>query len=78
MVEQTSHLVITEYYVNKLMLISILDIDECASEPCQNGGTCHDAENQYSCTCKDGYADANCQTGMYNTSIADIDILYTY
>jgi len=60
------------------MCIYILDIDECVSHPCQNGATCHDGENQYSCTCKEGYADDNCQTSMCNTSIANIDIVYTY
>ena len=63
MVEQMWHLVINEYYLNILMLICILDIDECASHPCQNEGTCNDAVNEYSCTCKAGYTDANCETG---------------
>jgi len=46
------------------MLICILDIDDCATNPCQNGGTCIDAVNQYTCTCKAGYTDVNCQTGI--------------
>ncbi|MCP3665154.1 MAG: calcium-binding EGF-like domain-containing protein [Gammaproteobacteria bacterium] len=41
----------------------ILDIDECASSPCQNCGTCEDMVNGYSCTCADGYSGAQCQTG---------------
>ena len=57
------------------MCISILDIDECASDPCQNGGTCHDAENQHSCACKTGYTDANCQTGICD-SIVYFDIVF--
>ena len=41
----------------------ILDIDECASTPCQNGGTCTDAVNGYTCACEAGYSGADCSTG---------------
>ena len=39
------------------------DIDECASSPCQNGGTCVDGINSYTCNCDVGYAGKNCETG---------------
>lgn len=34
-----------------------VDVDECASNPCQNGGTCSQGlgTNQYSCTCAFGF-----------------------
>lgn len=32
-----------------------IDINECQSSPCQNGGTCIDLENSYACYCPDGY-----------------------
>ena len=38
------------------------DVDECASDPCVNGGTCVDtSEARYQCVCPDGYTgeDAN-------------------
>ena len=38
------------------------DIDECASNPCQNGGTCADDVNRYDCTCEAGYTGADCET----------------
>ena len=38
------------------------DINECSSSPCQNGGTCVDGINRYSCSCVAGYNGANCQT----------------
>ena len=41
------------------------DFDECASNPCQNGGTCTDAVNGYSCACVAGYVDNECQTGEF-------------
>ena len=40
------------------------DIDECASNPCQNGGTCADDVNRYDCTCEAGYTGTYCETGM--------------
>ena len=43
-------------------LISLPGIDECASSPCQNGGTCVDGVNEYSCTCAAGYTGTNCET----------------
>ena len=39
------------------------DIDECASSPCQNGGTCVDEINSYICECHPGCTGANCETG---------------
>ena len=40
------------------MLIS--DIDDCSSDPCQNGGTCTDGVNSYTCACVDGYGGKDC------------------
>ena len=36
------------------------DVDECSSSPCQNGGTCIDAVNSYTCDCVDGFEGSNC------------------
>ena len=50
-------------YYNKFILRSygfifsqLTDINECSSSPCENGGTCSDAVNEYSCSCVAGYA----------------------
>lgn len=32
-----------------------MDIDECESEPCQNGATCEDRINAYACLCSAGF-----------------------
>jgi hypothetical protein len=42
----------------------IADIDECAINPCQNGGECMDQVNDYMCTCAGGYTGDLCETGM--------------
>ncbi|KAM4631317.1 fibulin-7 [Polymixia lowei] len=53
------------------------DINECASSPCLNGGTCVDEVNQFSCSCARGWSGATCQSPlptffvtMTNTSAA--------
>ena len=42
----------------------LVDINECKSNPCENGGTCTDGVNRYTCKCSPGYTDATCQTGV--------------
>ena len=41
------------------------DINECASNPCQNEGTCTDGVNSYTCACATGYTDGECETSKY-------------
>ena len=44
----------------------ILDVDDCADNPCQNGGNCTDGVNDYNCTCAAGYTGRNCSIGNNN------------
>ena len=39
-------------------------IDECDPDPCQNGGTCTDLVNAFSCACVPGYTDDMCATNI--------------
>ena len=39
------------------------DIDECASNPCENGGSCVDDVGSFLCNCSAGYSDFVCSTG---------------
>ena len=39
-----------------------LDINDCHPDPCQNGGTCVDGVDSYTCNCPAGFTAANCQT----------------
>lgn len=41
----------------------MLGVDECASDPCQHGGTCIDGHLSYECTCAGGYTGNVCETG---------------
>ena len=45
------------------ILYYFLDIDECGSNPCKNGGTCGDGIFSYTCTCVPGYTGHDCETG---------------
>lgn len=41
------------------------DIDECASNPCQNGGVCDESVlNTYGCLCRSGFTGVDCETDI--------------
>ncbi|XP_072771226.1 sushi, nidogen and EGF-like domain-containing protein 1 [Nerophis lumbriciformis] len=40
------------------------EMNECVSQPCVNGGTCHDLEASYLCECEDGFRGTQCQTDV--------------
>ena len=42
----------------------LLDINECSSDPCENGGTCTDDVCGYICDCEPGFTGTECQTGI--------------
>ena len=48
------------YYYSMLI---VSDIDECASQPCQNGSTCTDLVDGYQCSCVSGFTGADCSQG---------------
>jgi hypothetical protein len=41
----------------------VVDVDECASAPCQNGGTCVDLVDSFRCICPSGWEGNSCQFG---------------
>ena len=41
-----------------------INIDECASSPCKNGGNCTDLINGFECHCQPGYKGKFCQTDI--------------
>lgn len=48
------------------------DINECESNPCENGGDCNDRRSHYTCTCPEGFLGINCeQDCQHRTGGAD-------
>ena len=47
---------------NQYLSIPISDINECASDPCVNGGICYNELDRYRCECQPGYNGVNCET----------------
>ena len=46
------------------IFLCLPDNNECSSSPCQNGGTCNNLVNMYTCTCRAGYTGTHCATGQ--------------
>ncbi|XP_036834824.1 sushi, nidogen and EGF-like domain-containing protein 1 isoform X3 [Oncorhynchus mykiss] len=44
------------------------DVEECSSYPCQNGGTCSDQVNGFTCQCPPGFTGTVCQTDVEECS----------
>lgn len=58
-----------EVLLTKVIFIIVIflenntDLDECASSPCLNSGTCNDHVDGYSCNCRRGFVGTNCEVG---------------
>ena len=53
-------------YLELLLIFSPSDsINECASNPCLNGGTCTDHILNYTCSCPVHMNGTNCEIGKY-------------
>ena len=44
------------------IVLSCLDVDECASWPCNNGGRCIDGIDSFTCHCLSGFTGDQCET----------------
>lgn len=51
--------------------ILISELNECISEPCLNGGSCHDLIGEYQCDCVEGYIGQRCQLGKWWIAIPE-------
>ena len=52
----------------------LIEMDECDSNPCGNGGTCNDYINEFNCTCASGYEGTLCETGNLTTGLIDSEV----
>lgn len=53
-----------EYKYNEFHIRYFLsDTDECASNPCLNGGACVDGIASFTCICVQGFIGVRCETG---------------
>jgi uncharacterized repeat protein (TIGR01451 family) len=50
----------------KLVVCYSEPTDHCASNPCQNNGTCANGDDAYTCSCQPGYEGSNCETLIDN------------
>ncbi|WAR08535.1 SNED1-like protein [Mya arenaria] len=54
---------------------SVLDIDDCASQPCLNEGTCLEGVAQFACACVQGYSGSLCQDGVGDKAVQTLTII---
>ena len=54
--------------------VRLSDIDDCAVQPCLNGGNCIDLGNDYTCNCTDGYTGKNCSVGKNSLSFSEVTL----
>ena len=47
------------------------DMNSCRSQPCQNGGQCHNQGTSYYCQCMPGYYGNHCEHGKCWPDIVD-------
>ena len=45
---------------------TLIEVDECESQPCQNGGDCTNKVGFFECNCTAGYEGVQCETGSFS------------
>ena len=64
------------YFIVKVRVLNLLfrhiiysELDECASNPCKNGGRCEDGIDSFACVCGLGFTGELCETGILDGSL---------
>ena len=52
----TNCLLFWKYGILTTLLLLFIDIDECASTPCDKNATCDNTDGSFTCTCNTGYS----------------------
>lgn len=60
-----------------MQLLYLSDVNECAAQPCNNGGTCRDLDGDYSCQCPSPYVGKQCKQRT-STSITSAPSLFVF
>lgn len=50
-------------FLSLSLSFSLADVDDCQSEPCENGGTCIDKIDSFLCLCLPSYGGDTCEKG---------------
>ncbi|XP_078661735.1 uncharacterized protein LOC144905815 [Branchiostoma floridae x Branchiostoma belcheri] len=48
-------------YYDRFAFCARVEVDECSSDPCQNGAVCQDGGNSFTCQCVPGYTGTLCE-----------------
>lgn len=58
-------------------MLYLSDVNECAAQPCNNGGTCRDLDGDYACQCPSPYVGKQCQLRRFTSvrSVASLLLL---
>ena len=59
-------------------LYIVLDSDLCLSNPCQNGGTCEDGFQTYTCHCDELNVGSQCEYLLGSCDFDDLDLPMCY
>ncbi|KAH0620314.1 hypothetical protein JD844_020560 [Phrynosoma platyrhinos] len=62
-------------FIHMLFFLFSLAEHACVSNPCANGGTCHEISSGFKCQCPDGWSGPTCAIGSYlRPCFASLDI----